>query len=78
MRISPTKSAAHTPNEVASLSTCSSGAIGCQVPAQSVKRLSRVEITNDTVKAQIVSQIMQGTADSMKQITGNIGKRAPV
>ena len=27
---------------------------------------------------QIVSQIMQGTADSMKQITGNIGKRAPV
>ena len=27
---------------------------------------------------QVVSQIMQGTADSMKQITGNIGKRAPV
>ena len=26
----------------------------------------------------VVSQIMQGTADSMKQITGNIGKRAPV
>jgi len=27
---------------------------------------------------QVVSQIMQGTADSMKQITSNIGKRASV
>lgn len=27
---------------------------------------------------QAVSQMMQGTADSMTQITGNIGKRAPV